>query len=101
MPDPSSEVVCLAPVLDQGSLPRPTHGVSTKASTIQDCLTFYQVEGLAQMIQGANPGHLHADDLCQDSTTSRHTFERNPSAVATAIVYHLTLAASYVLDCNG
>ncbi|KAI8355188.1 hypothetical protein B0O80DRAFT_507024 [Mortierella sp. GBAus27b] len=91
-----SEVVCLAPVLDK-DLFRDLLMEFYKGIDHSGLLDFYQVEGLAQMIQGANPGHLHADDLVRIlrllATRLRETHQQSPQHM-----YHLTLAASYVLD---
>ncbi|KAG0196780.1 hypothetical protein BGX31_005174, partial [Mortierella sp. GBA43] len=57
-----SEVVCLAPALEKDAfrdlLMEFYNGIDHSG-----LLDFHQLEGLAQMIQGADPGYLHADDL--------------------------------------
>jgi len=57
-----AEVVCLAPVLNKDAfndlLREFYSGIDNSG-----LLNYHQVEGLAQLIQGADPGHLSADDL--------------------------------------
>ncbi|KAI8357923.1 hypothetical protein B0O80DRAFT_424047 [Mortierella sp. GBAus27b] len=91
-----SEVVCLAPVLEKDSfrdlLMEFYNGVDHSG-----LLDFHQLEGLAQMIQGADPGHLHADDLVKIlellATRLQNTHKQSPQHM-----FQLILAASYVLD---
>ncbi|KAG0217886.1 hypothetical protein BGX31_000101 [Mortierella sp. GBA43] len=60
-------------------------------------LDFHQLEGLAQLIQEADPEYLHADDLVKIlgllSKRLQDTHQQSPQHM-----YQLTLTASYVLD---
>ncbi|KAF9961487.1 hypothetical protein BGZ65_010632 [Modicella reniformis] len=62
-----------------------------------DLLNFHQLDGLAQLIQGADPGYLDTDDLVKIlnllSIRLRDTHQQSPRHI-----YQLTLAASRVLD---
>ncbi|KAI8355197.1 hypothetical protein B0O80DRAFT_448659 [Mortierella sp. GBAus27b] len=91
-----NEVVCLAPVLEK-DLFRDLLMEFYNGVDHSGLLDFYQVEGLAQIIQGASPGYLHADDLVRIlrllTTRLRETHKQSPQHM-----YQLTLAASYVLD---
>jgi hypothetical protein len=91
-----SEVVCLVPVLEK----------DTYRDLLMDfydgidhsgLLDFHQLEGLAQMIQGADPEYLHADDLVKIlgllTTRLHNTHKQSPQHM-----FKLILAASYVLD---
>ncbi|KAI8345459.1 hypothetical protein B0O80DRAFT_491768 [Mortierella sp. GBAus27b] len=91
-----SEVVCLVPVLEK----------DTYRDLLMDfydgidhsgLLDFHQLEGLAQMIQGADPEYLHADDLVKIlgllATRLQNTHKQSPQHM-----FKLILAASYVLD---
>jgi hypothetical protein len=91
-----SEIVSLAPVLDK-DLFRELLMEFYNGIDHSELLDFYQVEGLAQMVQGASPGYLHADDLVRilELLTKRLTGTHKQSPQH---MYQLTLAASYVLD---
>jgi len=60
-------------------------------------LDIHQLEGLAHLIQGANPGYLDSDDLAKVlsllSTRLRDTHQQS-----THHLYQLTMAVSHVLD---
>jgi hypothetical protein len=91
-----AEVVCLAPVLNKDSF----HDLLREFYSGVDqsgLLNFYQLEGLAQLIQDADPGHLSADDLVKIlelvSTRLRNTHQQS-----THHMHRLTLAVSHVLD---
>ncbi|KAG0215846.1 hypothetical protein BGX31_000752, partial [Mortierella sp. GBA43] len=91
-----AEVVCLTPVLDKESF----HDLLREFySGLQQSglLNFQLLEGLAQLIQGADPGHLSADDLVKIlellSTRLRNTHQQS-----THHMYQLTMAVSHVLD---
>jgi hypothetical protein len=91
-----TEVVCLAPVLEKdvfrGLLSEFYDGVDHSG-----LLDFHQLDGLAQLIQGADTGHLDADDLVKIlgllSTRLRDTHQQSQNHI-----YQLTLTASHVLD---
>jgi len=91
-----AEVVCLAPVLNKDAfndlLREFYSGIDN--SGLLNC---HQVEGLAQLIQGADPGHLSADDLVKIlgllSTRLRDTHQQS-----TQHIHRLTMAVSHVLD---
>ena len=91
-----AEVVCLAPVLNKdtfnGLLREFYSGIDNSG-----LLNYHQVEGLAQLIQGADPGHLSADDLVKIlgllSTRLRDTHQQS-----TDYIHQLTMAVSHVLD---
>ncbi|KAF9352827.1 hypothetical protein BGX34_011945 [Mortierella sp. NVP85] len=91
-----AEVVCLAPVLNKDSF----HDLLSEFYSGVDhsgLLNFYQLEGLAHLIQDADPGHLSADDLVKIlelvSTRLRNTHQQS-----THHMHRLTLAVSHVLD---
>ncbi|KAK3810111.1 MAG: WD40-repeat-containing domain protein [Benniella sp.] len=91
-----AEVACLAPVLNkdvfQDLLNEFYNGIDHSG-----LLNFHHLEGLALMIQGADPGHLSADDLVKIlellSTRLRDTHQQS-----TQHMHQLTLAVSHVLD---
>ncbi|KAF9348652.1 hypothetical protein BGX34_002320, partial [Mortierella sp. NVP85] len=91
-----AEVVSLVPVLNkdefQGLLADFYSGIDHSG-----LLNFHQLEGLAQLIQGADPGHLHADDLVKIlgllSNRLKGTHQQS-----TQHMHQLTLAVSHVLD---
>ncbi|KAG0222111.1 hypothetical protein BGX31_009340 [Mortierella sp. GBA43] len=91
-----AEIVCLAPVLERDTfrdlLREFYNGIEHSA-----LLDFHLVEGLAQMIQGANPGYLYTDDLIRIlgllSKRLQETHRKSPKHM-----YDLMLAASSVLD---
>ena len=91
-----AEVVSLAPVLNKDAF----HGLlGDFYSGIEHSglLNFHQLEGLAQLIQGADPGHLSADDLVKIlqllSNRLKETHQQS-----TQHMHQLTLAVSHVLD---
>ncbi|KAF9353729.1 hypothetical protein BGX34_011404, partial [Mortierella sp. NVP85] len=91
-----AEVVSLAPVLDKDAF----HGLLGDFYSGIDhsgLLSFHQLEGLAQLIHGADPGHLNADDLVKIlgllSNRLKDTHQQS-----TQHMYQLTLAVSHVLD---
>jgi hypothetical protein len=91
-----AEVVCLAPVLNKDTfndlLREFYSGIDNSG-----LLNYHKVKGLAQLIQGADPGHLSADDLVKIlslfSTRLRDTHQQS-----TQYVHQLTMAVSNVLD---
>jgi len=91
-----AEVVCLAPVLDKKTF----HVVLEEFCLgIRDSvlLDFQQLEGLAQLIQGADHGHLDADDLIRILELLR-TRLGSTHQESLQHVYRLTMAVSNVLD---
>jgi hypothetical protein len=91
-----AEVVCLSPVLNKDTF----HDLLREFYSGIDhsgLLNFHQLEGLAQLIQGANSGHLGADDLVKilDMLSKRL---RDTHQQSTNHLYQLTLAVSHVLD---
>ncbi|KAG0352355.1 hypothetical protein BGZ54_002822, partial [Gamsiella multidivaricata] len=91
-----TEVVYLAPVLDQGQY-RKLLGSFIDGIGQSTLLDFNLLEGLAQMIQSASPGYLHADDLVKIlgvlSTRLQDTHQQS-----TDHLYQLSLTVSHVLD---
>ncbi|KAF9366593.1 hypothetical protein BGX34_000613 [Mortierella sp. NVP85] len=91
-----AEVVFLAPVLDSDDF---RYLVKEFYTGIEQSalLDVHQLEGLAQLIQGADPGYLDSDDLVKVlvllSTRLRETHQQS-----TAHLYQLTIAVSHVLD---
>ena len=90
------EVVYLAPVLEKDDfryLLKEFHS-GVEQSTLLD---IHQLEGLAQLIQGADKSYLDADDLVKVlqllSTRLRGTHQQS-----TKRLHQLTLAVSHVLD---
>jgi len=91
-----AEVVCLAPILDKDMF----HDLLREFYSGIDSsglLNFHQLEGIAQLIQGADHGYLGADDLVKIlellSTRLMDTHQQSSPHM-----YHLTLAVSHVLD---
>jgi len=91
-----AEVVCLAPILDKEMF----HDLLEEFYSAVDhsgLLKFQQLEGLAQLIQGADQGHLNADDLVKIlgllSTRLMDTHQQSSQHM-----HQLTLAVSHVLD---
>jgi hypothetical protein len=91
-----AEVVCLAPVLNKDSF----HGLLREFYSGIDhsgLLNIHQLEGLAQLIQEADPGHLNADDLVKIlgllSNRLRDTHQQSENHM-----HQLTLAVSHILD---
>ncbi|KAF9344701.1 hypothetical protein BGX34_005417, partial [Mortierella sp. NVP85] len=91
-----AEVVYLAPVLGKDSF---QSLISLLYSGIDHSglLKVHQLEGLAKSIQGADQGHLNADDLVKIlgllSTRLRDTHQQSSDHM-----HQLTLAVSHVLD---
>ena len=91
-----TEVVYLAPVLASNDF---RYLLKEFCSGIDQSslLDIHQLDGLAQLIQGADPGYLDSDDLVKIlgllSTRLRDTHQQS-----TNHLYELTLAVSYVLD---
>ena len=91
-----AEVVYLAPVLSKDAF---QDLLSEFYSGIDHSglLKFHQLEGLAHLIQGANPGHLNADDLVKIlgllSSRLQDTHQQSSHHM-----HQLTLAVSHVLD---
>jgi len=91
-----AEVVCLAPILDKDAF----HDLLREFYSGIDrsgLLDFQQLEGLAQLIQGADQGYLSADDLAKIlglfSTRLMDTHQQSSQHM-----HQLTLAVSHVLD---
>ncbi|KAF9351684.1 hypothetical protein BGX34_000420, partial [Mortierella sp. NVP85] len=91
-----AEVACLAPVLDKDAF----HDLLREFYSGIDhsgLLNFQKLEGLAQLIQGADQGHLGADDLVKIlgilSARLIDTYQQSSQHM-----YQLTLAISHVLD---
>ena len=91
-----TEVVCLAPVLDKDAF---QDLLSEFYSGIDNSglLKFHQLDGLAQLIQSGDQGHLSSDDLVKIlglfSDRLRDTHQQSSEHM-----YQLTLAVSHVLD---
>ncbi|KAF9348872.1 hypothetical protein BGX34_002198 [Mortierella sp. NVP85] len=91
-----AEVTCLAPVLDQQNfrflLSQFYSGVEQS-----DLLDINHLQGLADLIRGADPRYLDSDDLVKIlelfSTRLEGTHRRSST-----YIYQLTLAISHVLD---
>jgi hypothetical protein len=91
-----TEVVCLAPALNkdafQDLLSEVYSGIDHSG-----LLKFDQLDGLAQLIQGADTGHLSADDLVKIlgllSNRLRDTHQKSSHHM-----HQLALAVSHVLD---
>ncbi|KAG0220037.1 hypothetical protein BGX31_011102 [Mortierella sp. GBA43] len=91
-----AEVVCLAPVLDRDSFRDLLNSFYTGIEQA-GLLEYHQLEGLAQLIQGASQDYLDADDLVRIlgllSNRLRETHQQSPNHV-----YQLTLTVSHILD---
>jgi len=91
-----TEVVCLSPVLEKADF---QYLLKEFYSGIDQSglLDVHQLEGLAQLIQDADPGHLDADNLVKIlqllGTRLHDTHHQSPMHV-----YKLTLTVSHVLD---
>ncbi|KAK3810318.1 MAG: WD40-repeat-containing domain protein [Benniella sp.] len=91
-----AEVVCLAPVLNKDMF----HDLLSEFYSGIDhsgLLNFHQLEGLAQLIQGADPGHLSADDLVKILVLLSDRLGETHHQ-STQNLYQLTMAISHVLD---
>jgi hypothetical protein len=91
-----AEVVYLAPVLRKDAF----HDLLAEFYTGIDhsgLLKFHLLEGLAQLIQGADLGHLSADDLVKILTLLSNRL-RDTHQQSTDQMHQLTLAVSHVLD---
>ena len=91
-----NEVVCLAPVLNKDVF-ADLLSEFYKGIDHSGLLRAHQLEGLAQLIQGADPGHLNADDLVKIlellSNRLRDTYQQSSNNM-----HQPTLAVSHVLD---
>ncbi|KAF9359449.1 hypothetical protein BGX34_008346 [Mortierella sp. NVP85] len=91
-----TEVVYLAPVLESDDFRYLLKEFYTGIDQ-SGLLDIHQLEGLAQLIQGADPGYLDSDDLVKIlrllSVRLRDTHQQS-----TRNLYQLTLAVSHVLD---
>ncbi|KAK3824987.1 MAG: WD40-repeat-containing domain protein [Benniella sp.] len=91
-----TEVVCLSSVLDNNDFRYLTKEFYSGIDQ-SGLLDIHQLEGLAQLIQGAAPGCLDSDDLVKIlgllSTRLADTHQQS-----TSHLYKLTLAVSHVLD---
>jgi len=91
-----AEVVCLAPVLEKSDF---QYLLSELCKGIDQCvlLDIHQLDGVAQLIHGAEPGYLDADDLVKIlellSTRLRNTHTQSSNHM-----YQLMMAVSRVLD---
>ncbi|KAF9345473.1 hypothetical protein BGX34_004742, partial [Mortierella sp. NVP85] len=90
-----AEVVCLAPILDKDLF---RELLNEFYSGIEDSpLLNLQLEGIARLIQGADPGYLSSDDLVKIlkllSTRLKNTRQQSSEDM-----YQLTLAVSHILD---
>jgi len=91
-----TEVMYLAPVLENDDF---RYMLKEFYSGIDQSglLDIHQLEGLANLIQGADPGYLDSDDLVKVlsllSTRLRDTHQQS-----TQHIYQLTVAVSHVLD---
>ncbi|KAG0345189.1 hypothetical protein BGZ54_005627, partial [Gamsiella multidivaricata] len=91
-----AEVVCLGPVLETDDF---QHLLKLFVNGIEQpsLLDVHSLKGLAQLMQGASPGYVDADDLVKIlhilNTRLQDTHNQSP-----AHIYQLTLAVSNVLD---
>jgi hypothetical protein len=91
-----TEVLYLVHVLDKDTFQNLLRDFFTRIDQ-SDLLVIHHLEGLAQLIQGAKPGYLDADDLVKTlkllSTRLMDTHGQSPH-----YIYQLTATASHVLD---
>ncbi|KAF9346257.1 hypothetical protein BGX34_004073, partial [Mortierella sp. NVP85] len=91
-----AEVVCLAPILDK-HLFRELLKEFYSGIDAFPLLNFQQLEGIARLIQGADPGYLSSDDLVKIlellSTRLMNTHQQSSENM-----HQLTLAVSHILD---
>ncbi|KAF9344339.1 hypothetical protein BGX34_005770, partial [Mortierella sp. NVP85] len=91
-----AEVVCLAPILEKSDF---QYLLSEFCKGIDQSvlLDIHRLDGVAQLIHGAEPGYLDADDLVKIlellSTRLRNTHSQSSNHM-----YQLTMAVSRVLD---
>ena len=91
-----AEVIYLAPVLDQQEfrfLLSQFHSGVDKS----DLLNINQLQGLADLIQGADPGYLDPDDLVKTLELLNGRL-RETHHQSSTYIYQLTMAVSNVLD---
>ncbi|KAF9363293.1 hypothetical protein BGX34_004455 [Mortierella sp. NVP85] len=91
-----AEVVCLAPVLDKDEFHKL---LSELHSGIEHSglLDIHRLEGLAKLIQGADPDHLSADDLVKILELLSNRL-MNTHQQSSPQMHQLTFAVSHVLD---
>jgi hypothetical protein len=91
-----AEVACLAPVLDK-QLFRELLKEFYSVIDASPLMNFQQLEGIARLIQGADPGYLSSDDLVKIlellSIRLMNTQQQSPENM-----HQLTLAVAHVLD---
>jgi len=91
-----TEVVCLASVLEKSDF-QYLLGELCKGIDQSILLDIHQLDGVARLIHGAEPGYLDADDLVKIlellSTRLRNTHSQSSNHM-----YQLTMAVSRVLD---
>ncbi|KAI8345545.1 hypothetical protein B0O80DRAFT_431592 [Mortierella sp. GBAus27b] len=91
-----AEVVYLAPVLDKDAF-RDLLNTFYVGIGQSGLLDFHQLDGIAYLIQGADNGHLEADDLVKIlgllRTRLTETHRQSPEHI-----YRLTITVSHVLD---
>ncbi|KAK3823459.1 MAG: WD40-repeat-containing domain protein [Benniella sp.] len=91
-----AEVVSLVPILDKDAF---QNLLREFYSGMDHCrlLDFYQLEGLAQLIQGAETGYLSSDDLVKILELLNNRL-KDTHQQSTQHMHELTLAVSNVLD---
>ncbi|KAI8596563.1 hypothetical protein EDD21DRAFT_243656, partial [Dissophora ornata] len=91
-----AEVVCLVPVLEKHRLQKLLQQLFLGIEQ-SELLNFDLLEGLAQLVQRACPGHLNADDLVKIlNLTSERLISTHDQAPD--YINQLTLTVSWVLD---
>ncbi|GJJ74193.1 hypothetical protein EMPS_06551 [Entomortierella parvispora] len=91
-----TEIMCLASVLSESDF---RILLNQFVSSINDAvlMDIHAMQGLTQLIQGAPPGYMDADDMVKIlsllSTRLQETFQQSPDRI-----YQLTLTVSPVLD---
>jgi len=91
-----AEVVCLAPILDKHMF-RELLKESYSGIDASPLLNFQQLEGIARLIQGADPGYLSSDDLVK-ILELLGTRLMNTHRQSAENMHQLTLAVSHILD---